>query len=131
MPKISSVDKFTKLYGDIINLKNFQKYQTFDNLIYIISLKKLDRSINNLRGKWGYFYQFNITNLGQIFKNLDSKCQTMTYYGLSNDLIKKTILKNNLKGIDRIVPIGQALNISLNWDGYDINKILTRIIDIR
>ena len=71
MPKISSVDKFTKLYGDIINLKNFQKYQTFDNLIYIISLKKLDRSINNLRGKWGYFYQFNITNLGQIFKNLE------------------------------------------------------------
>lgn len=131
MPKISSVDKFTKVCSDIINLKNLKNYQTYDNLIYVISLKKLDKSVNNLRGKWGYFYQFNISNLGQIFKNLNSNCQTMTYYGLSNDIIKKAILNNNLKGIDRIVPIGQALDISLNWDGYDMNKTLTRIIDIR
>ena len=45
--------------------------------------------------------------------------------------------KNNIKicnhfnGIDRIVPIGQALNINLIWDGYDLSKILTREIEIR
>ena len=37
----------------------------------------------------------------------------------------------NLEGIDRVVPIGQALDINLFWDGYDLNKILTRVIDIR
>ena len=33
-----------------------------------------NKSVNNLKGKWGYFYQFNISYLGQIFKNLDSTC---------------------------------------------------------
>ena len=40
-------------------------------------------------------------------------------------------MKNHLKGIDRIVPIGQTLDMNFFWDGYDINKILTRVIDIR
>ena len=36
--------------------------------------------------------------------------------------IKKTqiILNNSPKGIDRVVPIGQALDIDFIWDGYDI-----------
>ena len=36
-----------------------------------------------------------------------------------------------MNGIDRIVPIGQALDINFYWDGYDINRILTRVIDIK
>ena len=34
--------------------------------------------------------------------------------------------KKKLSGIDRFVPVGQALNIELVWDGYDLNKILSR-----
>jgi len=45
--------------------------------------------------------------------------------------LRNFAIKNRLDGIDRIVPIGQALDINFFWDGYDINKILTRIIDIR
>ena len=41
------------------------------------------------------------------------------------------VLKNRLRGIDRIVPIGQAHEMDLKWDGYDIIKSLSRIIDIK
>ena len=41
------------------------------------------------------------------------------------------IFDNKIDGIDRIVPIGQALDIDFYWDGYDINKILSRIVDVR
>ena len=40
-------------------------------------------------------------------------------------------MKNSLNGIDRIVPIGQALDINFVWDGHDLNRSLTRIIDIK
>ena len=30
-----------------------------------------------------------------------------------------------------IVPIGQSLNMSLKWDGYDLMKILTRYVEIK
>jgi hypothetical protein len=39
--------------------------------------------------------------------------------------------KNSLKGIDRIVPIGQGLNMNVYWDGYDITQSLSRIIDLK
>ena len=38
------------------------------------------------------------------------------------------ILKNGIRGVDRIVPIGNALEIGTIWDGYDIITSLTRII---
>ena len=46
-------------------------------------------------------------------------------------MLKKFVIKNNLSGIDRIVPIGQALDISFFWDGYDLNRILSRVVDIK
>ena len=41
------------------------------------------------------------------------------------------IMQNRLAGVDRAVPIGQALEMSLYWDGYDINRILSRVVDIK
>ena len=39
-------------------------------------------------------------------------------------------LKNNLFGIDRVVPIGKALDMNLIWDGYDVINSLSRIITL-
>ena len=43
----------------------------------------------------------------------------------------KNIIENKLSGIDRIVPIGQALDISMIWDGYDLTSSLTRVIELK
>ena len=57
--------------------------------------------------------------------------QTITYFGYSKKFLEKFFSENNFNGIDRIVPIGQALNINLVWDGYDLTTKLTREIEIR
>ena len=40
------------------------------------------------------------------------------------------VTKNSLAGIDRIVPIGSSHNIGFTWDGYNIDKQLTRVIEV-
>ena len=40
------------------------------------------------------------------------------------------VTHNNLKGVDRIVPIGDSLNIGLIWDGIDLRRSLSRAISI-
>ena len=40
-------------------------------------------------------------------------------------------MNNNIKGIDRFVPVGSALDINFIWDGYDLFKSLTRIIEVK
>jgi len=130
-PLISFFDKITKLHRDSVDLTNFKKYEIFSDKLYVITLKKLNSDVCKLRGKWGYFYEYSSNNLNNCIGNLDKSCQTLTYYGFNKNFLKKLIVKNQIEGIDRIVPIGQALDISLNWDGYDLNKILSRVIDVK
>ena len=40
------------------------------------------------------------------------------------------VLRNNLLGIDRVVPIGKALDINLIWDGYNVIDSLSRVISL-
>tara|TARA_E500000178_G_scaffold347844_1_gene401873 strand:- start:1383 stop:2573 length:1191 start_codon:yes stop_codon:yes gene_type:complete len=130
LPEKASYDKYNKLCNDVVNLKNFKSQEKFGNLIYTLLLNKLDEDVDKMRGKWGYFYEYKINNLNQIKKIINNKFQTLTYFGVEKKLLQ-TFVKNNLRGIDRVVPIGQALDISLNWDGIDINNALTRVIDIK
>ena len=130
LPEKASYDKYNKLCNDVVNLRNFKSQEKFGNLIYTLLLNKLDEDVDKMRGKWGYFYEYKISNLNQIKKIINNKFQTLTYFGVEKKLLQ-TFVKNNLRGIDRVVPIGQALDISLNWDGIDINNALTRVIDIK
>ena len=51
--------------------------------------------------------------------------------GIDTSLLKNFIINNKLKGIERVVPVGQSLDISLMWDGYDIVNTLSRCIEIK
>lgn len=130
-PDTSIIEKHNQLCENIISLKNINSYKIYKNIVYVVSLNGLEKDTYKLRGKWGYFYEFNIKNLEILKKTVNTKFQTLSYYGVSKSYMENFFRNANLEGIDRVVPIGQALDINLFWDGYDLNKILTRVIDIR
>lgn len=123
--------KQDRLFSDFISKDNIKKFKKYGNLIYCVELeeKKIDPS--KLISRWGYFYEVEIQKLDQLFKFSNVFTQTLTYFGFKNEDFRKILKRRNVDGIDRIVPIGQALDISLNWDGYDIISTLTKVIDIR
>ena len=127
----AAIEKYTELCKKIINDKNVKSFRTYTNNVYTVVLKNLNGSLDTYRGKWGFFYEYDIKKLEQIKKYINKKFQTLTYFGVEKVDLKDFIIKNKLQGIDRIVPIGQALDIGFYWDGYDINNILTRVVDIR
>ena len=131
MPKIAISDKYTKFCSDILNLKNIKSYKKYENSIYTINLKKLDPDHKKMESKWGYFYEYECISLNKIPNIFNNRYQTLTYFGFSKENIKDFIMQNKLAGIDRAVPIGQAMEMSLYWDGYDIHKILSRTIEVR
>jgi len=83
-----------------------------------------------LRGKCGFFYQYDLNNTSEISSFINTKFQTLTYYGFNKDSLARILIENNLMGVDRIVPIGRALDIDLVWDGYDMINCLSREISI-
>ena len=123
------IDKYTNACKDLIKFSFVKDFKNYENLIYRLKISKLD-NVEKLNNKFGYFYEFDCDDLKKIKKSITQKFQTLTYYGLSKNELVNFIVENNLKGIDRVVPIGSSHDIGFVWDGYNIDKHLTRVIDI-
>lgn len=131
MESIHSIDKLNHLYQSILNYNNISEVYQFGNLIYVIDLISLPINLDEMRGQFGHFYQYTSKNMNEIVPLINKKYQTMTYFGFKKKYLKNFIMSNQLFGIDRIVPIGSGLDISIIWDGYDLINTFTRIIDIK
>jgi len=126
----AAIDKYTDLCAYSSKLKNITNIKSKQNLIYRIQLKNIDKENHLLRGKWGLFFEYKMDNLNKLKKIINNKYQTLTYYGVDKDKLRDFIINNKLQGIDRVVPVGQGLNIGLQWDGLDIVSNMSRKIDI-
>jgi len=131
LEKTNAVEKYTTLCEFAGKSKESINYNNFENLVYRIELKKININYINLKNKFGYFYELNCNKLEHIKNLITEKLQTISYFGLKKDEIKNFVLKYKFRGVDRIVPIGCSHEISFIWDGYNIDKQLTRVIEIR
>jgi hypothetical protein len=85
-------------------------------LLELKSLEKLSRQHTGL----GMFYQYATKNLQDLVPFVQRCDQTLTHYGFSKSDLINLAKSLNGRGINRIVPIGQALSFARFWDGYDL-----------
>lgn len=57
--------------------------------------------------------------------------QTITHYGFDAEALRSLATRSGTRGVDRLVPIGQALAFDVVWDGYDLIDDLTRKVTVR
>jgi hypothetical protein len=127
LDSIRVIDKLTLLCSDAINYP-INRVTMTSNYLHQVKLASVPKSIVNLSGNSGYFYEVDINDLNELTELIETKIQTITYFGLKKEEILNFILNNNLIGVDRIVPVGKALEIGLTWDGYDLINTLSRVI---
>ncbi len=126
---VNVVDKLTQVCMDAANDIS-TNFDTSHKDLFKVELPKVLNQHAELKGACGYFYEYSTSDLNELVPMISEKCQTITYFGEAVENIKNLVLENNLKGVDRITPIGTALEIGPIWDGYDIISSLTRIINI-
>ena len=120
----------------ISNLMNFildknKKFKTNIKCFNLITLKSKNINFDNFENiNFGTFFEIDLHNINHLQKYTSEKLQTITYYGTDFKSIKKFIINNKIKGIDRIVPIGRAFDLSPEWDGIDIISTLSRTIGV-
>ncbi len=128
---VSTVDKLSQACRDAIELEDVQGLKTAENAIYRVGLSALSRAIENRRGNCGYFYEFVTDNLEDVSGAITWKYQTLTYAGVAKENLAHFVATHRMAGIDRIVPVGTAMDIGLVWDGYDLITMLSRICEVR
>ncbi len=127
----SSVDKLTWMCLDLVKRDEVIEVNVLKNYINRVQINSLPKSILQLKGKFGYFYEYSTCNLNVIETLMDAKIQTLTYFGVEKDNLFNIVYNTGNIGIDRIVPIGSALEMGIIWDGYDMIYSLTKIIDLK
>jgi len=127
IPEINLIDKNVLMLNNAINFDNL-KLTYKSNYLIRVEILKLNNFNTNLRGFSGLFYEHEIKNINNIAKIISPKFQTLLYYGFDKKKLLNFVKDNNLLGIDRIVKIGNALNIDILWDGHDIVSKLSRIV---
>ncbi|PHR69815.1 MAG: acyl-CoA reductase [Arcobacter sp.] len=131
LSSVNAVDKFTLLCKNSIDLDVRINFKNFDNFIYVLNLNQLVKDIDKHHGKFGYFFEYDTDNFDELSSIVTNKYQTLTYFGINKNELVNFVVNNSLVGIDRIVPIGKALDMDVIWDGYDIVSKLSRIIDFK
>ena len=125
LPPIKSTSKYNNFCRNAIDFPQTGEILREDNYLYRANTE-IFTGIDNLRGKFGLFYEHDLKDFAQLPVN--EKFQTLTYFGFEPKDLAEQVAKNNWLGIDRIVPIGKALDIGVFWDGYDLINQMSRII---
>ena len=128
LPPIKSTSKYTKFCQNAMTFPEVGKISREDNFLYRAPIEKIFAGIENLRGIFGLFYEYKINSLDELRNLVGEKFQTLTYFGFDPRTLAEKVLKNNLLGIDRIVPVGRSLDMSIFWDGYNLISQMSRII---
>jgi hypothetical protein len=66
----------------------------------------------------GFLLETKVDTLRGLFQGIGRKVQTITSAGITSKEWKALLCEELPQGIDRIVPIGHALDFSIEWDGY-------------
>ncbi len=78
----------------------------------------------------GLFFEYHGQRLEDILPLLADKDQTITYFGVERSVWQSFCMNLRGRSVDRIVPVGQALDFSDIWDGYDLLMYFTRVVQI-
>lgn len=92
---------------------------------------EIDSITENMRDQHcgrGLFAEMYLETTNEMALHIIDKDQTLTYFGFSNEEILNLLEKTNGRGLDRVVPVGQALDFNNVWDGYNLLLSFTREI---
>ena len=130
-PNITSEDVINKFVSEIsMAIENKIKINQINPYIHTITISSFKDINEKLHTGNGLFYELEENNLRNILKYVTKKHQTITYFGFTQKELKEIIMEILPNGIDRIVPIGKALEFSYIWDGYDLLQNFCRELSI-
>lgn len=124
------MDKYVQECGDLMR-GTISSAETPDGTLTVVELNSAVHLSTDLRGKGGYFYERMVSGVSDVEADVTERYQTITYYGLDPKEIRNQVISACLRGIDRIVPVGQAMDVGLMWDGYDLISMMSRVVDAR
>ena len=123
-----SIKKMVQAYGAIIDDNSIIACRRINGEVTVLDASA--PMIHSPAYGAGLFTQFGIENLDDLAGAIDRRDQTISYCGFEQAELIQFAERLNGRGVDRMVPFGQALQFGRFWDGYDLLRELSRSVRI-
>jgi len=114
---------------DSILEDDLEQVRFHSNEITVLRLKTLS-ALRRQHPGGGAFFEHVVESVSDLVGDLEGRDQTLTYSGIDVDELAQLVVALNGEGIDRVVPVGQALSFSRYWDGHDLLRSFSRRVDV-
>lgn len=130
MKPIQAVDKFSRFceFSMSGNESNPRLDSGTNMRVMRISLNHLADSVMDYKGAGGYFFEYTARELTELLPVLGKQCQTISVLGVDKKQVKDFVKENGVRGVDRIVDMGQTMGLEFIWDGYRMIEAMSRVI---
>ena len=102
-----------------------------DNRLMVIDIPSLvldSETVMDYKMSSGYFYQYTATGLDDILPILNKTCQTIAVLGIEKKDVVSFLMEKGVRGIDRVVDIGDTMGLEFVWDGFQMIESMSRIV---
>lgn len=99
-------------------------------LPYRVHIKSISPELREQHDGGGLFFETEMTNIQELLSSVTHKDQTLAVYGFSQQEILAAVSSLHSTGLNRIVPIGRALDFDITWDGINLLTAFSRELTI-
>ncbi len=72
-----------------------------------------------------------VARAGDVLPFIEEGDQTLTHWGIDGDTLREVATEAGARGLDRLVPIGEALAFDVVWDGFHLVDDMLRRVRVR
>lgn len=127
MKPIQAVDKYTSMC--MIGMSDTKaKKLSDDNFVNRVEVEKLSGELMDYKNGGGYFFEYEAKQLDEIVPVLTKQCQTVSVLGIDKKDVKEIVYRYGVRGVDRIVSLGQTMGLEFVWDGYQMIEAMSRVV---
>lgn len=95
-----------------------------------LAAARADGGVRSLQSGHGLVVEVDLPRLDALAAQLDDRDQTLVQHGFGRDELAGLLAALAGRAIDRVVPVGRALDFHHVWDGTDLFRTFTRLVTL-
>lgn len=127
MQPIQAVDKYSAVCALGMSRPGV-RYVSKDTLVVRAELDRLTADVMDYKCGGGCFFEYAAKDLVEIVPVLGKRCQTVAVLGVDRERVRELVFSNGVRGVDRIVPLGETMRLAFIWDGFQMVESMSRYV---